>query len=166
MVFSREELNQLYRYALSLAGNPDDGYDLLQTALEKLLSSKSLPNYSLSYTRAIIRNQFIDQCRRQNVVAFEQLQDENLSLLSTNPLEEVIINEDQVERMMSQLEPAERECLFLWAVLGYTAAEIATETNEARGTVLSRLYRVKQKANALVEKMNNSANSSKEANHD
>ena len=166
MVFSREELNQLYRYALSLTGNPDDGYDLLQTALEKLLSTSSKPDYSLSYTRTIIRNQFIDQCRRQNIIAFEPLEEEKLSLLSTNPLEDVMVNEDQVDRMMSQLEPAERECLYLWAVLGYTAAEIATETNEPRGTILSRLYRVKQKANALATKMNSATKDSKEANRE
>lgn len=152
MIFSREQLNSLYRYALSLSGNPDDAYDLLQSGLEKMIAVKRTQSVNLAYVRTSIRHLFIDQCRRQQIIVFEPLEEEKLAMLSTEPLEQIIINEATVNLLMEDLEPRERECLFLWAVLGYTAAEIANETGESRGTILSRLYRVKKKAQNLLEK--------------
>lgn len=145
MKLDRDALNHLFQYALSLTANRDDAYDLLQTALEKLIKSKANSDCSKAYIRTIIRNQFIDQQRRNNILVFEQLEDDNISLLATDPLEKAIINRNQIENLMNNLNPAEREALFLWAVNGLTASEIARETGEPRGTILSRLYRIKQK---------------------
>ena len=46
---------------------------------------------------------------------------------------------------MAMLEPLERELLFFWAVEGCTAQEIADRTDSPRGTVLSRIHRLRQK---------------------
>lgn len=143
------QLNNLYRYALSLTANQEDAYDLLQTALEKLLRSKQTHHNEMAYLRTIIRNQFIDQCRRNNLIDFEPIHEENLAPLDTEPLEKAIIDEDYVNTLMMALNPIEREALFLWAVMDYTASEIAEETGESRGTILSRLHRIKKKLQHL-----------------
>ncbi len=151
MSFSKEQLNALFRYAFSLTANKDDAYDLLQSSIEKLLKNKSEHISNSSYIRRIIRNQFIDQCRRKKVIAFETLEEDKLAVLSTHSLESIVINEGYVDFLMGSLTDGERECLFMWAVLGYTAQEIAQETKEPKGTILSRLYRVKKKVVALSE---------------
>ena len=48
-------------------------------------------------------------------------------------------------RLMEGLDPLERELLFLWAVEGYTARELGEATECSRGTVLSRLHRLRKK---------------------
>ncbi len=149
-VLDSTQLNNLYRYALSLTANREDAYDLLQTALEKLLRSKQTHRNEMAYLRAIMRNQFIDQCRRNKLIDFEPIiHEENLALLDAEPLEKAIIDEDHVNTLMMALNPIEREALFLWAVMDYTASEIAEETGESRGTILSRLHRIKKKLQHL-----------------
>ena len=154
MSLSKEQLNTLFRYALSLTANADDAYDILHTALERLISNNTLDYVSCGYIRTCIRNLFIDQCRKQKVIAFEPIDEAKLAMLSTDTLESVMISENQVDTLMNTLEPGERECLFLWAVLGYTAAEISEETGDPRGTILSRLFRVKKKAQTLIQDLN------------
>jgi RNA polymerase sigma-70 factor (ECF subfamily) len=146
-MLDKAELNRLYRYAYSLSAQPDDAYDLLQSALEKHLRSK--PNQSLenesAYVRKIIRNQFIDQARRQQCVPFETLEDADTLALDTMPLDSLLIQNELIEAIWAMLNTAEREILFLWAVEGHTASEIAIEINAPRGTILSRIYRLRQK---------------------
>jgi RNA polymerase sigma-70 factor (ECF subfamily) len=60
-------------------------------------------------------------------------------------LEDIVIAEYEVEAIMAILEPLERELLYFWAVEGYTAQEIADWTDSPRGTVLSRIHRLRQK---------------------
>jgi RNA polymerase sigma-70 factor (ECF subfamily) len=60
-------------------------------------------------------------------------------------LEDIVIAEHEVEAIMAMLEPLEHELLFFWAVEGYTAQEIADRTDSTRGTVLSRIHRLRQK---------------------
>ena len=140
-----DSLQSLFRYCYALCREPSAAEDLLHTALEKALR-KPVEVMSQSYLRTIIRNQFIDQCRRQSRVAFEPIEDHLPTLLSITTLEEVWLQQLTIEEIFSQLTAAEGEILYLWAMEGFTAEEIATETGQSRGTVLSRLHRIKQKA--------------------
>jgi len=47
--------------------------------------------------------------------------------------------------MFQFLNPVEREILHLWAVEGMTTAQIAEQLDTPRGTVLSRIYRMRQR---------------------
>jgi RNA polymerase sigma-70 factor (ECF subfamily) len=60
-------------------------------------------------------------------------------------MEDIVIAEHEVAALMAMLEPLERELLYCWAVEGYTAQEIADWTDSPRGTVLSRIHRLRQK---------------------
>lgn len=153
MMFDKSQLQQLYQYCIALTNHPDNAHDLLQTAVEKWLRSSQYGDTSPAYIRKIIRNQFIDECRRKKIIAFETLPQSVPAALKEDTLEQTVIDEDLTQKLMLQLNAAEREVLYLWAVLEYTAAEIADELDISRGTILSRLYRVKKKAQSIMDEM-------------
>ena len=51
---------------------------------------------------------------------------------------------------MAHLNAGEREVLFLSAVMEYSATEIAKELSQPRGTVLSKLFRIKKKLSSFI----------------
>ena len=146
MILDQQQLNQLYRYSYALTVDRDNAYDLLQTAVEKYLNKPAQKSDSiLPYIRKIIRNQFIDDARRAKRVVFEPIENIETVALDTMTLDNLMINEELAEMAWSVLNTAEREMMFLCAIEGYTAAEIASETDTPRGTVLSRIYRIRHK---------------------
>ena len=146
----RELLQSLYRYCICLTGNSAQAEDLLQTAVENWLKGGSRPVQLKAYLRKVIRNQFIDDCRRLKLVDFEPLDDNAAVLLDATCLEEIEIQHNLIEYLFEQLNPAEREVLYLWAIEGYSAAEIAADLQQPRGTILSRLHRIKLKTADLA----------------
>lgn len=155
MKFDQTHLNSLYRYCYSLTAHKEDAYDLLQTSLEKYLKHQNQQNSSpqtTAYVRRIIRNQFIDNARRAKCVPFESLTDENeASTIDIQPLDNLFINKERVDQIWELLNTSEREIIFLWAVEGYTAKEISTEINVPRGTILSKIHRLRQKVQKTLE---------------
>ena len=126
-----------FRYALSLAHNEPDAEDLVQEAWLRLARRGGEMNRALLLRT--VRNLFIDQYRRHQLVVFEPFDEKN----SPEPdFPEVI---DDLEPALATLRPEEREALFLNAVEGYTAQEIAEFTGRPRGTVLSLIHRGKRK---------------------
>lgn len=146
MHFDRETLNKLYSYGYALTRDKDNAYDLLHTCLEKFLSKNTSVENPSAYLRKMMRNQFIDDCRRAQKIAFEPLCEASVTDLSDAPLEKTMIESKQIEQVVNHLNSGERESLYLWAVQGYSVNEIVAETKEPRGTILSRLYRIRKKA--------------------
>lgn len=149
--FTRVELNNLHRYAYALCTNHDDTDDLLHYALEKFLHKPAMAEPSnhhnaqnLAYVRSIMRNHFIDECRRSSRFP-EQDYDDSLAAVDETPLEDVVIAQLDLEMIWKKLSAVEKEILYYWAVTGMTAQEIANQTATPRGTVLSRLYRLRKK---------------------
>lgn len=150
-MIDKEQIQKLYQYSFSLTAETASAEDLLQSAIEKYIRKGKLVEFSSAYLRTIIRNQFIDDCRHNKIIGFESIDENTPALLSDTNLEELCIQQELIIYIFSQLATGEREVLYLWAVLGYSAAEISRETGQARGTVLSRLHRVKQKINLMVD---------------
>jgi len=147
-MLDRPVLQRLFRYGFSLTHDEDTAYDLLQDALEiSLRKAPDNADAALRYVRSIMRNRFIDQYRRDHrhpTVSFDD-NDKQALIIDPRVLEDIVIAEHEVETIMAMLEPLERELLFLWAVEGCTAQEIAERTERPRGTVLSRIHRLRQK---------------------
>lgn len=147
-MFDRPVLQGLFRYGFSLTHDEDAACDLLQDALE--ISLRKIPDNAdaaMRYVKSIMRNRFIDQYRRDHrhpTVSFDD-HDKQPVVIDPRVLEDMVIAEHEVESIMAVLEPLERELLFLWAVEGCTAREIADRTDSPRGTVLSRIHRLRQK---------------------
>ena len=146
-IFSKTEYNQAYRYCISLCRDPDEAFDLLQSSFEKLLKKgvDHLDNPKM-YLFRIIHNEFIDRCRKRKKMTFTEYHDEsNIVQLGGNQLENLIIDKDEVSRIMKTIDSSERELLYLSVVEGYSVSEISELSGTPRGTLLSRLHRLKLK---------------------
>ena len=65
-------------------------------------------------------------------------------------LEDLVVLEETVARIWTELNPMEREVLSLWAVEGMTAQEIADQLETPRGTILARIHRLRKKVVAFL----------------
>ncbi|UCB56065.1 MAG: RNA polymerase sigma factor [Thiotrichales bacterium] len=146
-LFDRAVLQKLYRYACTLCQDGDDAYDLLQYALEKFLQQAGAPERrnELAFVRTIMRNRFIDQYRHSNRFPQESYDDTTMLVLDEGSLEDMVIAQADLEIVWQLLDPFEREILYYWAVEEMTAQEISHQIDVPRGTVLSRIYRVRKK---------------------
>jgi RNA polymerase sigma-70 factor (ECF subfamily) len=152
-MFTKVDLNQYYRYCLSLTKNEEDAYDLLQTGLEKYLK-KNGPHIEQpkSYLYRIFRNQFIDNVRKNKRWGVEEYQDRsNIALLKTEQFDDILIYQDEADRILSYLPVNDRELLYLWAVEGFTVQEIADFMEVPKGTLLSRLHRIKKRLRDKID---------------
>ena len=85
---------KLLPYALSLSGNISDAEDLCQATLLKLIENKAKflgAEYPLAYSRTILRNTFIDNCRKNSKL-------ESLDELNLEP----VINENKLKSFEHQ----------------------------------------------------------------
>lgn len=147
MTFTDEHLQRLYRYGISLTHNDAQAHDLLQDAIESYLQKPPASEAaSMAYLRRIMRNRFIDQYRHANRFPEETLTavEETLGI-DARLLEDIVITDQQLDMAWGQLNTDERETLFLWAVEDMSANAIAQELDIPRGTVLSRIYRLRNK---------------------
>ena len=150
MHFDQQQLNRLYQYAMTLARQPADAYDLLQSSLERFLRSGNAETIKQpeAYMRRLIRNRFIDQYRydqRWDNSSYNEEKDFPAAIdFSLQPLEELHIQQDELERIWSLISPLDRDILYHWAVLGFTTQETADALNLAKGTLLSRVHRLRK----------------------
>ncbi|MAG32407.1 MAG: RNA polymerase subunit sigma-70 [Deltaproteobacteria bacterium] len=153
-----EDLDDLfqrgYRYAIALTHEPDRAADLVQDACVACLAAQA--PWRVGYFFAAIRSRFIDQQRRQRLVVVEPIgsQDELARVGSfTDPRDEELVqaDRDSLDRALGRLRAEEREMLFLSAVEGYTAREIAELTGHPRGTILSAVHRARRKIRDLLQ---------------
>ena len=85
---------KLLPFALSLSGNISDAEDLCQATFLKLIENKDkflAAEYPLAYSRTILRNTFIDKCRKDSRVEF-------LDELNLEP----VINENKLKSFEHQ----------------------------------------------------------------
>lgn len=147
----RDTLDRLYRYAYTLTGEASAAYDLLQDALERYLRAPGDGiRAPVAYLRRIMRNQLVDDIRRRRGATEEPFEEGGRLDIGTRTLEEVLIAEDELAHLWGALEPVEREILYHWAVEGLTAREIADALEMPRGTVLSRIHRLRLRLRAAA----------------
>lgn len=148
-MFSEKDLNQFFRYCVALVRDETEAYDLLQDSLEKFLRKGSAANSPRAYFLRIIRNQFIDRYRDASRFEKVKLSD---NIVSTNEydLERLMVNKEETELILNSLNSEDREFIYLWAVEGYTISELAELLKRPRGTLLSKLHRLKIKLKEVL----------------
>ena len=145
-MFDKEVLQQLYRYCYSLTCDEHEAYDLLQSAVEKFIKFNVVANQPVAYVKKIIYNRFIDDYRRQKIVQFESLEEAALPAdFDVQTLEELLVNENMAEQILQSLQPDEREIMYCWAIEGFSTSEIAEKLEKPKGTILSKIYRMRKK---------------------
>lgn len=137
-------LQRAYRYAYALCGDPHAAEDLLQDAWSAILAAGG--PQTAPYLFATIRNRWIDGRRRSRRVQFEALEPETMPGQHAGPTGEA----PEVLAALQHLRPEEREALFLCAVEGWTAAEVADRTGRPRNTVLSLVHRGRARLRELL----------------
>lgn len=148
MTFTQAQLDQLYGFCFALTHKEDKAFDLLQSSLEKYLKNPPEETESAkSYIKKIIHNHFIDQYRkeiRHKLESFDETTSE-LSDFDIMTLEALIINEDEIDKILQYLDPIDREILYLWSVEGYTTEQLSQLLEMPKGTILSRISRMRVK---------------------
>lgn len=147
-IFDRAALNRAYRYCFSLTGDEDAAYDLLQDGLERYLRAPRTDIETPSaFLRGIIRNRFLDGLRDPGARLLGEVTDMDPDCLAIGfpSLENLVMAEQDLERVWALLDPFERELLHLWALEGFTAKEVASQLDLPLGTVLSRIHRLRRR---------------------
>ncbi len=147
--FDERLLNSLYRYALSLTHEPHQAYDLVQSCCEKILRKPPHNSTLKPFMLKVIRNQFIDQYRRKKLELVVDATTSSIHAIeeqtTLQELDDIMIDKQHVAMLLQRLCTQDRELLYLWAVEGVTMQELADQTNTPRGTLLSRLNRLKKR---------------------
>ena len=145
-MFNRQELNKLYRYGFTLSGNRDKAYDLLHGAIESYLNKRhSDIENKTAYVKRAMRNRFIDEFRQTQKFPNETFDDNAPVSMDASALEDIVIAEHDIAIVWDMLDATEREILYYWAIEECPTSEIAERLAMPRGTVLSRIHRLRSR---------------------
>jgi RNA polymerase sigma factor (sigma-70 family) len=132
----------VYRTALRVTGNPEDAEDVLQNVFLRVLDRKLALDPMLSpvaYLRRAAANASIDLIRRKRSLAETGVEHER----DWGGKESTVFLRERVRRALARL-PAEDAELFVMCYLeGYSYEELAAHYQMERGTVGSRLFRIR-----------------------
>jgi RNA polymerase sigma-70 factor (ECF subfamily) len=133
--------DDVYRFALSLAGQQCDAVDLTQNAFLKFAkkgSSIRETKKAKSWLFSVLRNEFIDLKRKSTRFPTQELDPD---LHSETPSAASHSDGQAVLKILANLPQPFRETLALYYLQGHTYPEIATILKIPIGTVMPRLSR-------------------------
>lgn len=134
--------DSVYRTAYRVTGNSSDAEDILQTVFMRLLDHRlsvdPLRNPE-AYLRRAATNASIDLLRWRTSRAETEVDD----ALHSKGRENTALMREGVRRALAKLPPDEAEMFVLAYLEGFSYDELADQFNVARGTVASRLNRIK-----------------------
>lgn len=141
----------VYYTALRVTGNPADAEDVLQTVFLKLLDGGPALDAAWSpgaYLRRSAANAAIDllrrkKTRRENDVGDIREPGRHLELAPEAAHEDSIVLKDRLRAALARLPAANAELFVLCYLEGYSYDELAEMLDIERGTVGSRLHRIK-----------------------
>ena len=148
-------LPRVRRFASSLTGNRDDGDDLLQSTVERVLDRGVPDDVELTpWMFRVCRNLWIDEIRSRNVrrdaAARPEVQGDQVVRGEAVALGELTLRE--VDEAMLSLPEEQRAALALVAIEGSSYREAAEVLDVPIGTVMSRLARARA---ALAARLTN-----------
>lgn len=140
-MLNKSELNSLYRYALALTHDEAISYDLVHSAVEKMMGVGFILSKK-AYAKKTIKNLFLDRIKNKNQSASEIFED---GIESTADTEKEVNTKLEVANLLAGVDSQLREILFLWAVEEYTTAEIARKLGVPKGTINSKIARLRDR---------------------
>ena len=151
-----QEIDAVYRMAMTLARDPNDASDLVQETYLKAFKAEERFELREAGVRPwlfkILHNNFYsryNQRKRENPVGDEVVQDRMPAYEDEEPPAWDLASldwenvDDRLKHAVAELPEHYREVLLLWAVEGLKYREIAEVLGVALGTVMSRLYRAR-----------------------
>ncbi len=149
-----ELLESGFRFAFSLTNDYDEAKDLLQDSCSKIINING--SWNKGYLFKTIKNKFIDNYRKSSRYPHDSIDYiegsgiKNNSFLSDDESFYSLDN-DLIERALSELRENEREIFYLFVVEEMTAKQISQITGSPRGTVLSLVHRTRRKLQYLLK---------------
>jgi RNA polymerase sigma-70 factor (ECF subfamily) len=141
----------VYRAALRVTGNPADAEDALQTVFLRVLNQHERfePSWApAAYFRRAAVNAAIDIIRRRSTQAETPLEHAETRVATESPA----LLKQQLRQALSRLEPQEAEIFLLKYVEGLSTEELAEMYGIEKGTVGSRLFRIREALRGIIER--------------
>jgi RNA polymerase sigma-70 factor (ECF subfamily) len=132
----------VYRAALRVTGNSADAEDVLQSVFLRIINNRlaldpaSAPE---QYFRRAATNASIDLLRRKNWLAETEI-DEGRDYRQR---EDTGLLKERLRRALVKLPAGDAELFILCYLEGYSYDELAEQFRVERGTIASRLYRIR-----------------------
>jgi len=132
----------VYRTALRITCNPADAEDVLQTVFLRVFDNQLTldPLWAPErYLRRAATNASIDVIRRRASQGETEMQDDR----GYGARESTVLLKEQLRRAIAKLPPESAEMFVLCYLEGYSYEELADQFQMERGTIASRLHRIR-----------------------
>jgi RNA polymerase sigma-70 factor (ECF subfamily) len=146
-----EHIPRLRRYARALAGDQHAADDLVQDTLERAINKRHLwrPGSDLrAWLFAIMHNVFVNQLRSRQAHPEDALDDDALPAVA--PADGARLEVRDVQTALAALPPEQREVVLLVGLEELTYAEVSRALGIPIGTVMSRLFRGRERLRVLM----------------
>ena len=144
-----DHVDRLYRAALGMCRNPHEAEDLVQETYARVLARpRRLRNADeLGYLLRTLRNTFVDVHARPRKLVTAELDEELVEAApgSGVPGAESVAEAHEVLRAVAELPAAFRDVVVAVDLTGLSYAEAARALDVPTGTVMSRLYRARER---------------------
>jgi len=144
---------RLRRYARALTGDTLRADDLVQDTLERALTKRHLWRQGSdlrAWTFTIMHNVFVNQIRARAADVAVAMEAEAFNIPShTNPVDMLEIGD--IDAALQRLPVDQREVLLLVALEQLTYSEAAQALGIPQGTVMSRLFRARERLRLLLD---------------
>jgi RNA polymerase sigma-70 factor (ECF subfamily) len=150
-----DHLDRLYRAAWALCGSREDAEDLVQETYTRVLSKRRIIGSredTLPYLLAVLRNTYVSSLRKRDrrprTAPLEESEERLPSSSSASPVAALAARE--VFGAIAALPEDQRDALAAVDVAGLSYQEAADALEVPVGTIMSRLYRGRNRVAAAV----------------
>jgi RNA polymerase sigma-70 factor (ECF subfamily) len=147
-----ERLPRWRAYARLLTRNRAAAEDLVQDTVVRILTSSSQFDGSnfTAWSNAILRNRFLDDCRRARFRG-GSIEDVPVAAITLEATQEGTVELEETLRALERLAPNYRDVLVLKCIEDFSYARTARRLKIPLGTVRSRLFRARAELSAAVK---------------
>jgi RNA polymerase sigma-70 factor (ECF subfamily) len=149
-----DHIPSLRRYARTLLRHPDRADDLVQDCLERgwrYLHSWDPSSDLRAWLFTIMHNLYVNQMRRYSAAPQFVPIDEAEHCPDTTTSAESAVQMHNLDQAINQLPAGQREVLLLVAIEAMRYEEVAAILDVPLGTVMSRLYRARERLRELLD---------------
>jgi RNA polymerase sigma-70 factor (ECF subfamily) len=150
-----DHLDRLYRAAWALCGSREDAEDLVQETYTRVLAKRRIigrKEDTLPYLLAVLRNTYVSSLRKRDrrprTAPLEDSEDRLAASASASPTTQLAARE--VFSAIAALPDDQRDALAAVDVAGLSYQEAADALEVPVGTIMSRLYRGRNRVAQVV----------------
>ena len=154
--------NKMYRFALSIIGDPDEAKDIVQDVMLKLWETRDELKEKRSveaWSMTLVRNRSLDLIKRMGRKMKTDIDDVSVKLIAPEKLPDsyTIENEtmEQIKQAVMRLPEKQRSVFQLRDVEGYAYLEICETLNMEMSQVKVYIFRARNAIKESLEKMSN-----------